>query len=333
MSKKIISVILFFSMIFTIVPAMAETAETQEVLERINSSDRPELMNIIDQYHYIIFNDESVYVKYMNLSDANKSDIIKNLYSMIPFDHLENFSDLITNLTLEAYSASSPVNPGGNSGGGGGGENVNTIGVSLSEASGKAGEIVEITLDITGNTGFVNLGLEISYDSSVLTLLSVSENEEVSAICTTAESIDTNPYNIVWDSDSDVDFNGTLATFTFKIADNAPTGDYPVDVNFYRGRDGDYVDGDDVNYNGDENPIILNYVCGKINVYTHIPGDIDGDGEVNNKDATYLLRYLAGWNIEGINEEALDTTGDGRITNKDGTRLLRYLANWDVEIY
>lgn len=332
MSKKIISVILFFSMIFMIVPAMAQTEEAQEVLERINSSARPELMNIIDQYHYIIFNDESVYVKYMDLSGANKSNIIKNLYSRIPFDHLENFSDLITILTLNAYSTSAPGVSGGGSGGGGG-EPADSIGITLSEASGKSGEIVEITLDITGNTGFVNLGLEISYDSSVLTLLSVSENEEVSAICTTAESIDTNPYNIVWDSDSDVDFNGTLATFTFKIADNAPTGDYPVDVNFYRGRDGDYVDGDDVNYNGDENPIILNYVCGKINVYTHIPGDIDGDGEVNNKDATYLLRYLAGWNIEGINEEALDTTGDGRITNKDGTRLLRYLADWDVEIH
>lgn len=332
MSKKIISFILFFSMIFTIVPAMAETAETQEVLELINSSDRTNYENIMHEYHTIIF-DQNVYVKYMELPSSKKSEISRKLYTMVPFKDFAEFSSIITQLTLEAYSASSPVSPGGNSGGGGGGENVNTIGVSLSEANGKAGDIVEITLDITNNSGFVNLGLEISYDNSVLTLLSVGENEEVGAICTTAETIDTNPYNIVWDSESDIFFNGTLATFTFKIADDAPSGNYPIDVNFYRGRYGDYINGDDVNYNGDEIPLNLNYECGMVNIYTHIPGDIDGDGVVNNKDATYLLRYLAGWNIEDINEAALDTTGDGKITNKDGTRLLRYLANWDVEIY
>ena len=84
----------------------------------------------------------------------------------------------------------------------------------------------------------------------------------------------------------------------------------------------------------DENdvPLGLYYENGKVIVYDYIPGDINGDGVVTNKDGTAMLRYLAGWDLENIVEDALDTDGDGTVTNKDGTRLLRYLAGWDVEI-
>lgn len=64
----------------------------------------------------------------------------------------------------------------------------------------------------------------------------------------------------------------------------------------------------------------------------YIPGDINGDGIVNTKDTTRLMRYLAGWNVE-VNEAALDVNGDGVVNTKDTTRLMRYLAGWDVEIY
>ena len=46
-----------------------------------------------------------------------------------------------------------------------------------------------------------------------------------------------------------------------------------------------------------------------------------------------MLRYLAGWDLDDIVLDALDTDGDGTVTNKDGTRLLRYLAGWEVEIF
>lgn len=61
-----------------------------------------------------------------------------------------------------------------------------------------------------------------------------------------------------------------------------------------------------------------------------VPGDVDGDGEVTNLDGTYLLRYLAGWELEDIHTEAMDVDGDGEVTNLDGTYLLRYLAGWDI---
>ena len=65
---------------------------------------------------------------------------------------------------------------------------------------------------------------------------------------------------------------------------------------------------------------------------THIPGDINGDGKVNNKDVTRLQRYLKGAAVE-VNEAALDVNGDGKVNNKDLTRLQRYVKGADVELH
>lgn len=62
------------------------------------------------------------------------------------------------------------------------------------------------------------------------------------------------------------------------------------------------------------------------------PGDVDGDLEITNLDGTYLLRYLAGWELDNVQLEAMDVDDDGEITNIDGTFLLRYLAGWDIEL-
>ncbi len=64
----------------------------------------------------------------------------------------------------------------------------------------------------------------------------------------------------------------------------------------------------------------------------HIPGDINGDGSVNNKDLTRLFQYLSDWDVE-VNEAALDINGDGSVNNKDLTRLFQYLSDWDVQIF
>lgn len=65
---------------------------------------------------------------------------------------------------------------------------------------------------------------------------------------------------------------------------------------------------------------------------SYIPGDINGDGEVDNKDLTRLFQYLSNWEVD-VNETALDVNGDGSVDNKDLTRLFQYLSNWDVEIH
>ena len=63
-----------------------------------------------------------------------------------------------------------------------------------------------------------------------------------------------------------------------------------------------------------------------------IAGDINGDGNVNNKDLTRLLKYIAGEDVEVVTV-TIDPNGDGNINNKDLTRLMKYIAGEAVEIF
>lgn len=60
-------------------------------------------------------------------------------------------------------------------------------------------------------------------------------------------------------------------------------------------------------------------------------GDANGDGFVNGTDATLLLQYAAGWNVE-INMVAADANCDGLVNGNDATLLLQYAAGWDVTL-
>ena len=69
-------------------------------------------------------------------------------------------------------------------------------------------------------------------------------------------------------------------------------------------------------------------------IYAHwrLPGDINGDGDVNNKDLTRLQRYLKYGEVDVVTAN-LDVNGDGDSNNKDLTRLQRYLKYGNVEIH
>ena len=59
---------------------------------------------------------------------------------------------------------------------------------------------------------------------------------------------------------------------------------------------------------------------------TALAGDINKDGEVNNKDVVVLFRYLSGTS-DDVDEAACDTNGDGEIDNKDVVTLFRYVSD------
>ena len=60
-------------------------------------------------------------------------------------------------------------------------------------------------------------------------------------------------------------------------------------------------------------------------------GDINGDGTVNNKDLTRLLKHIAGEDVDVV-AQTLDANGDGTVNNKDLTRLLKFIAGENVEL-
>jgi len=205
--------------------------------------------------------------------------------------------------------------------------------LTVSSVKSREGKTVDVTVSLSNNPGFSNLAIEIGYDSTALTLVGVSENTETGATFTAAEVLETQPFNMSWNSVKNNTFNGELVTLTFEISENAPSGDYPITIDYYKGVNGDYVDGDDANYDENFAPVSLKYTNGAISVSRHTPGDINDDGKINEKDATLLLRCLAGWNLTEVVEEAFDTNGDDAVDSNDTINLLRYLAGWNVKLY
>ena len=54
-------------------------------------------------------------------------------------------------------------------------------------------------------------------------------------------------------------------------------------------------------------------------------GDINGDGEVDEKDLLLLMRYFGGEPVT-IREENADTNGDGAVDGRDALHLMKYLS-------
>jgi sulfur carrier protein ThiS len=71
----------------------------------------------------------------------------------------------------------------------------------------------------------------------------------------------------------------------------------------------------------------------KVTVFnsSFVPGDVNGDGTVNNKDVVLLFRYVSGTDVE-VNIAALDVNGDGSVNNKDVVTLFRYVSGADITL-
>ena len=206
--------------------------------------------------------------------------------------------------------------------------------ITIVPVCGKAGEKVRVPVMLENNPGFADLSIEIDYDSAVVELTDVQPNNEVGGNFTPAQNYTVRPYVLNWVNDENNNlFNGVLAILTFTIKQDAPLGSYPITVDYYRGITGNNIDGEDVNYDKDWNRVPLNYLSGKLIVCAYTPGDINSDGEVDINDAICLLKYVAGWKLDGVVIEALDVNGDGRVNTKDAIQILRYIAGRNVTLY
>ena len=206
--------------------------------------------------------------------------------------------------------------------------------ITIVPVCGKAGEKVRVPVILENNPGFADLSIEIDYDSAVVELTDVQPNNEVGGNFTPAQNYTVRPYVLNWVNDENNNlFNGVLAILTFTIKQDAPLGSYPITVDYYRGITGNNIDGEDVNYDKDWNRVPLNYISGKLIVCAYTPGDINGDSEVDINDAICLLKYVAGWKLDGVVIEALDVNGDGRVNTKDAIQILRYIAGRNVTLY
>ncbi len=187
----------------------------------------------------------------------------------------------------------------------------------------RAGQTVRVRIGLKNNPGIASLKFTLDYEPDVLTLTDIVYNTAIGGQAQQPQNYQS-PVILNWingTSDSEGDF--LFATLTFTVSADAVAGETTS-----------------ISLTYDENDI---YDISETNIYFHvppftatitdyIPGDINGDGTVNNKDLTRLFQYQSGWDVE-VNESALDTNGDGAVNNKDLTRLFQYLSGWEVELH
>jgi len=194
----------------------------------------------------------------------------------------------------------------------------------VSQESESVGNTVNVRISLENNPGIASIRVQVSYDD-FLTLENVEFNAALGGQAQTSDYLNNaSPITLIWvNAFSNFTEDGLFATLCFRINDNAVEETFSEISVTYNVSD---------IYNADEQDVYLNVINGSVYVQSCVAGDINGDGNVNNKDVTRLFQYLADWDVD-IEEAALDVNGDGVVNNKDITRLFQYLADWDVKIY
>ena len=154
----------------------------------------------------------------------------------------------------------------------------------------------------------------------MLELVAVAEQDFASVVFSPLTS---NPVIINWVDaiHPDNTTNGVVALLTFRVKEGAPIGVTDITLSY------DPEDVYDANYDN----VGFRVENGGVEVVDYLPGDVNGDGKVNNKDLGRLQQYLSDWDVTVV-KLAADTNGDGKINNKDLGRLQQYLSDWDVEL-
>jgi cohesin domain len=101
-----------------------------------------------------------------------------------------------------------------------------TAEISLSTVTADPGNTVDVEIRISKNPGVNTLKIKIGYDSEKLTLLS-AKNEGIFERMnySGAQTIDKNPYIMVWVNTSDIAGDGIIGILQFQVNENAAPGD------------------------------------------------------------------------------------------------------------
>lgn len=115
--------------------------------------------------------------------------------------------------------------------------------VYLGEVSGAAGEEVTVTAYIKHNPGVAGFEFKIGYDSSVMSYVS-GKSENGNFYIATSSTAGANPVKVVAANLSLKNITGdlTVATVTFKIADDTASGSYAFNIEGFKAYDSDIIE-------------------------------------------------------------------------------------------
>ena len=183
---------------------------------------------------------------------------------------------------------------------------------TLSEASGRPGDTVKITLSLKTEETVNSIAISgITYDKSIMTFTGFSDYEHIEDLTILPPTFDEEKMAIVIGLKNAAAFDGDICTLNFKINENALEGVTNIDASSV------------VKLKSVEIPSAV--ASGKVNVRLQTLGDIDGNDTVDIDDAVLLFQYSMLPEIYPISYAGnLDFNKDGTVDIDDAVRLFQY---------
>ena len=108
----------------------------------------------------------------------------------------------------------------------------------VSDAAGKAGETVTVTVSVENNPGIIAAAMRINYDSDKLELVAVQDEKLMTGTTTFSQNYTADPYYVSWNdalASENTKVNGVLVTLTFRILEDCPDGTSEIGLTFRPG--------------------------------------------------------------------------------------------------
>lgn len=187
--------------------------------------------------------------------------------------------------------------------------------ISMSGVNAKAGEEVEVRVNLENNPGITALRLVVNYDEDALEMTDFAFGDALVSMNKGTSQNYGNDYSFsMYSATVDLTDCGTLAIIKFKVKEDAQDGEYPITITY---------DPDDIfNLAGD--CVSFEMELGAVMVNSCLLGDVNNDGKINMRDVVLLQQVVNGWNVT-YNKDAADYNGDGKINMRDIVALQQYI--------
>ena len=183
---------------------------------------------------------------------------------------------------------------------------------------GYTGKRISVPITLENNPGIVGMLLSVSYDNTVLNLISVTDGEKLGGTLH-SNVMDAQPYTLCWFNGiakEDFTYNGQVVVLTFEVLENAKLGKTEISI-FY-----DYDDCDIINFALE--PVSFAIVNGVYDISEVLVGDVNDDDMVTTDDAIYLLNHITQPSLYPVKQK-VDFDGNGSVTSDDAIYLLYHV--------
>lgn len=195
---------------------------------------------------------------------------------------------------------------------------IQAVKLSISQVTAKAGETVDIPVSIISNPGIMGIGMTVHFADDRFHNISIERGDLIKEdVFDYSEPDENGDVFLFWSGKENITETGELFTIHLTLEEDLMDGEYPFTITYDR---------EDC-YNDNWTDVRMEIPECIIQIGSYELGDINGDGNVNNKDVVYLARYLVNRESMSTKQKSVaDVNGDGSINNKDVSMLARYLV-------